>query len=106
MLQIHQTYIYSQAVNETEMGIPILPYDDSNVVDLPLRMTRKDGKILQQLIESSYTASNATFGFHTTYSVPYLALLQIRRSPVGSQRRAMLTHRERERERERERDTL
>jgi hypothetical protein len=86
-------------VNETEMGIPILPYDDSNVVDLPLRVTRKDGKILQQMIKSSYTANNATLGFHTTYSVPYVALLQIRRSAVGSQRRAMLTQRERERER-------
>lgn len=72
------------------MGIPILPYDDSNVVDLPLRMTRKDGKLLQQMIESSYTASNATLGFHTTYSVPYVALLQIRRFAVGSQRRAIV----------------
>jgi hypothetical protein len=90
-------------VNETEMGIPILPYDDSNVVDLPLCMTWKDGKVLQQMIESSYTASNATIGFHTTYSVPYVALLQIRRSAVGSQRRAIVDP---QRERERDRQTL
>jgi hypothetical protein len=88
-------------VNETEMGIPILPYDDFNVVDLPLHMTRKDSKVLQQMIKGSYTASNATLGFPTTYSVPYLALLQIRNLQLEVRGELLLTHRERERERER-----
>jgi hypothetical protein len=53
------------------------------------------------MIESSYTASNATLGFHTTYLVPYVALLQIRRSAVGSQRRAIVDP-----QRDRQTDTI